>query len=149
MSCQQIPTATASRMPSKQPIPTLGSPTSLAPTDNQDGDELTAIEEFAYGLSDLVPNQSGAPEGGAHNDGETLYQSIHYRRNWSALPFLNIVCERSTDLGIVDDWSTGETMIVSETMNAQDANIDDVIERSLTDIASQIREFLQIAVSKR
>lgn len=125
------------------------SPIALDPTDDQDGDGMTAIEEFAYGLSDLVPNQTGDPLGGVHDHNGILYQCIHYRRHWDALPFLTILCERSTDLGIIDNWSTGETSMVAETRDIQNPNVDDVIERSLTDMASQVREFLQIRVSKR
>ncbi len=122
---------------------------SLSPTADQDRDGLTAMEEFAYGYSDLVPNPDGDPVRQVIEEGGQRYQGVRYRQNWRALPFLATVVQRSTDMGIADDWSSGETQIVLVRHTGQNPGVEDVVERSLVAVDGQEREFLQVVVGVR
>lgn len=122
------------------------STTSLSLTADQDNDGLTVLHEFAYGLSDLTPDETGAPDRETVSLDGMDYQCLGYRRNRDALPFLTFTVQRSPDLSGQDPWNSGQTVVVSTSGTGDVVN---VLERSQTSIEAQSREFMQLTIGQR
>jgi hypothetical protein len=88
--------------------------TSLAPTDNSDGDRLPAIAEFALGLDPTISDTPDFLLTFTDLFGQE-YFSISYPRNPDAIGLVGILTERSIDLGSTDPWSTDDTTYQSST----------------------------------
>ena len=119
----------------------------LDPMQDNDADGLTAMEEFAYGLSDLRGDYHNTPSGTILRLNNLDYLAISYPQNPQAQAYLQVDVLRSSDHGINDSWDIGETVISDRTFSADGNAL--VTERSLTPMQGQMREFLKILVTKR
>lgn len=117
--------------------------TSLAPDSNDDLDPFTALEEFAFGLDPNVPN--GSEDGyilGFSEVALTDYLSITWAVNSDAFLLVDITPEQSSDLGVADTWSNGDTVPIITPSGKGSA-------RSTSAVNSQDKDFLRVRVEKK
>ncbi len=118
------------------------SATALAPSANADGDDFSALEEFAFGLSpDRAEPSSAAYQASVTDDGGVDYLSIIGYRRPTSMPFVTVGPEQSLDLGITDPWSSAGLVPLGLPAPMIGA-------RSSTPIGSEAAEFLRFRVEK-
>ena len=125
----------------------------LNPLDNTDAlsdldhDNLPALQEFGFGT---LPGQSDTPspcELTLTDVGAQTHLTLIYPRNPAALDFLEIGVQRSTDLGLIDLWSTDDVTLVSVT--PLPGGLEKITERSTIPSTGQAREFLRVNFTKK
>ncbi|MGB0774426.1 MAG: LamG-like jellyroll fold domain-containing protein [Akkermansiaceae bacterium] len=112
-----------------------------------DDDGLNAMQEFGFGT---LPGTADRPHPyvqTTENVSGVNYQAVTYKRDPAALAFLDVVVQRSTDLGIGDAWSAVDTVVVSVTPLPDGR--EQVTERSTVAIDGQTKEFLRVRFSKK
>jgi hypothetical protein len=118
--------------------------TGLAPDDDLDFDGLSNQAEFAFGLDPRVSDAGRWPSMTFIESGGSSYLGISYPSSVWARIFLQTHVQRSTDLGQLDDWSTGETTRVqTKTLRP---GVEVITERSNDPLGSHPREFLRSSI---
>ncbi|NNM31061.1 MAG: right-handed parallel beta-helix repeat-containing protein, partial [Akkermansiaceae bacterium] len=116
----------------------VASTTGLDPASDLDGDGLSALVEFGFGLNPDVPN--GTADyilAGTEVVGADEYLTVTYHTNPAAAGFVAYDVYRTTDLDVADPWDTGETVFVSSAGPW-------ITERSIFPITAQPKEFLRV-----
>ena len=114
------------------------------PSADADGDEEANIYEYALGTDPNDGTDAGSKfdvVSGTAGDGlDYLYPSYYFRK---AEPDLTYTLEYSEDLST---WVSGGVAFASESQTGVDSKFDEVVERVVTDMASEERQFVRLSV---
>lgn len=100
-----------------------------AATGDDDGDSLSNVLEYAFGSDPTDPNSIRNVSSQIIENGGSKYMEIQYSRRKSANNFSALRIWRTTDL-TNPNWELGTTQLISVTDDSNDAEIEQVIERS-------------------
>lgn len=121
--------------------------TALLPDEDDDFDGLSNQMEFAFGLDPHVSDAGSWPSMDVVEDGGSSYLTISYTSNFWARILVEAEVQRSTDLGLLDDWSTGETTLTGTDILRPGVEI--MTERSIHPIGTYQKEFLRVYVTPK
>ena len=115
----------------------------LDPLSDLDGDGLIALGEFAHGLDPTKPHDRPHLQTEIIQADDERYLCLRYLIDPLASRFVVIHPERSTDVSGPDSWQTGQTVQVSSSPSEQYPDLIEIVERSLSPVTAQAREFLR------
>ena len=121
--------------------------TALVADEDDDFDGLSNLMEFAFGLDPLVSDTGSWPSMDVVEVDGSSYLSVRYTSSVWARILLKTEVQRSTDLGLLDDWSTGETTHIGTDILRPGVEI--LTERSIDPIGTFQNEFLRTSVSPK
>ncbi|MEO0795257.1 MAG: sulfatase-like hydrolase/transferase [Verrucomicrobiota bacterium] len=120
-------------------------PTNLSPNDDGDNDGIAALAEFAFGLNPALADSENVFWVDSSEVTNEQYLTISYQRSRSAMTFLETRVLRSTNLA-TNGWQANQTTQVSVTPDAENSDLEQVVERSDFPMGNQDHEFLRIEV---
>ena len=116
-----------------------------ANSDN-DGDNITALEEFGFGLSPNKLDQKSLFTAAIEEIDSQSYLSVNYNRDISATDLIDFIYESSVTLQ-ADSWSPLETIVESATDLGN--GLERVSALSTQATSLQQREFLRLRLNKK
>lgn len=120
-----------------------GGEAGLDPLSDLDGDGLSALAEFAHGLNPTQKLSMPLFTAETLEMGEERYLCVSYFLDPQAQAFVAVRSERCIDCGVNAVWNTGETVQVSSTPSEEHPGLLKIVERSLSPMSAQPREFLR------
>jgi arylsulfatase A len=115
------------------------------PTGDDDGDALLNVFEYAYGSDPQDNSSARSPNAQVVEDQGNQYLEMNYSRRKSANNYSALRVWRSTELAD-QSWKLGETKIISITDDAIQADLENVVERSIYPIGTNEKEFFRMDV---
>jgi arylsulfatase A len=115
------------------------------PTGDDDGDALLNVFEYAYGSDPQDNSSARSPNAQVVEDQGNQYLEMSYSRRKSANNYSALRVWRSTELAD-QSWKLGETEIISIIDDAIQADLENVVERSIYPIGTNEKEFFRMDV---